>query len=341
MAQQLNWGILTAGWVARKFANDLRQSQTGRLVAVGARRLADAQKFAADFGGVHAHGSYAALLADPAVHAVYIGTLHPWHAEWALQAAAAGKHILCEKPLTLRRADTKRVIAAAKKHRVLLMEAFMYRLHPQTRKLIELVRSGAIGELRLIRASFNVICKFDPAHRMFKKELGGGAILDLGGYPVSFARHLAGAVHGRAFAEPEEFHPAGHRHPQTGTDDFATAVARFPGAILAELSCGSTVVNDNGASLHGTKGWIDIPNPFTPGLEGRSEQIIVHRQGVGTPQVITIHSPGVGLYAYEADAVAAALARGACEVPEAPWADSLGIAGMLDQWLKSAGVSYD
>jgi predicted dehydrogenase len=341
MAKKLNWGILTTGWIARKFAADLRQSQTGRLVAVGARQPADAEKFAEDFGGVRAHGSYEALLADPAVEAVYIGTPHPWHAEWAIQAAQAGKHILCEKPLTLRGADTARVIAAAKQHDVLLMEAFMYRLHPQTRRLVELVRGGAIGELRLIRASFNVLCPFNPEHRMFKKSLGGGAILDLGCYPVSFARHLAGAAAGRAFADAVEFHGTGRLHPEAGTDDFATAVAKFPGDILAELSCGSTYVNDNAASLHGTTGWIDVPNPFTPGLGGNTDRILLHRRGVDAPEVIEFPSPGVGLYAYEADAVAAALASGAREVPEMPWADSLGIATMLDAWLAGVGLRYD
>jgi predicted dehydrogenase len=341
MAKKLNWGIVTTGWIARKFATDLRQSQTGRLVAVGARQLVDAEKFAADFGGARAHGSYEALLADPEVEAVYIGTPHPWHAEWAIKAAAAGKHILCEKPLTLRRVDTERVIAAARKHNVLLMEAFMYRLHPQTKKLVELVRSGAIGELRLIRASFNVLMAFNPEHRMFKKALGGGAILDLGCYPVSFSRHIAGAPTGQAFAEPVEFHGTGRLHPQAGTDDFATAVAKYPGDILAELSCGSTFVNDNAASIHGTTGWIDVPNPFTPGLEGKAERIILHRRGTDAPETIEFKSPGVGLYAYEADAVAEALARGAHEVPEAPWADSVGIAGMLDTWLAGVGLRYD
>jgi predicted dehydrogenase len=340
MTAKLNWGIMTTGWIARKFATDLAQSRTGRLVAVGARKLADAEKFAADFGGARAHGSYEALLADPEVTAVYIGTPHPWHAEWAIRAAEAGKHILCEKPLTLRRTDTERVIAAAKKHNVLLMEAFMYRLHPQTRKLVELVRSGAIGELRLIRASFSVVCIFDPEHRMFKKALGGGAILDLGCYPVSFSRHIAGAAQGRVFAEPVEFKATGRVHPQCGTDEFAAAVAKYPGNIVAELSCGSTFLNDHSAQIYGTKGWIDVPNPFTPGLLGQVEKIIVHRNGGAAPETVDIASPGVGLYAFEADAVAEALARGACEVPEAPWADSIGTAGMLDQWLAAAGVDY-
>ncbi len=341
MTANLNWGILTTGWIARKFATDLAQSRTGRLVAVGARQLVDAEKFARDFGGARAHGSYEALLADPEVQAVYIGTPHPWHAAWAIRAAEAGKHVLCEKPLTLRRADTARVIAAAGRHGVLLMEAFMYRLHPQTRKLVELVRAGAIGEVRLIRASFNVLMAFDPAHRMFKRELGGGAILDLGCYPVSFSRHIAGAALGRAFAEPVGFQATGRLHPSAGTDEFATALAVYPGGILAELSCGSTVLNDNSAQIHGSLGWIDVPNPFTPGLLGQAETITVHRRDGTKPAVVEIPSPGVGLYAYEADAVAAALARGDREVPEAPWADSLGIAGMLDEWVAAAGGNYD
>jgi len=340
MAKQLNWGIITTGWIARKFTADLRQSRTGRLAAVGARSLADAQKFAADFGGARAHGSYEALLADPEVDVVYIGTPHPWHAEWAIKAAAAGKHILCEKPLTLSLADTERVIAAAGKHHVLLMEAYMYRFHPQTRKVAELVQSGAIGEVRLIRASFNVMTKFDPAHRMFNKALGGGAILDLGCYPVTYARHIAGAVQGREFAEPEEFHGTGRLHPEAGTDDFATAVAKFPGGLLAELSCGSTVLDDNSVHIHGTTGWIEVPNPYVPGLLGQAEKIFVHRRDAASEEIV-IPGSGTGLYAYEADAVAGALAHGACEVPLATWADTLGSARMLDTWLAGVGLRYD
>ena len=340
MSKQLGWGIITTGWIARKFATDLAQSRTGRLVAVGARQLADAQKFAADFGGATAHGSYEALLADPAVEAVYLGTPHPWHAEWAIRSAAAGKHVLCEKPLTMRLAETERVIAAAKQHSVLLMEAFMYRFHPQTKKVAMLVRDGAIGELRLIRASFNVLCPFNPEHRMFKKSLGGGAILDLGCYPLSYARHLAGAVHGRDFADPVKFHGSGRIHPQAGTDDFATAIAEFPGGIIGELSCGSTMLHDNAVQLHGTAGWIDVPNPFTPGLLGQPEKIILHRR-TGAAEEITITSPGVGLYAYEADAVAETLARGGREVPLASWADTLGNARLVDAWLAGVGLRYD
>jgi len=340
MATSLNWGILTTGWIARKFATDLQQSRTGRLVAVGAREKADAEKFAADFGGAKAYAGYEGVLADPAVQAVYIGTPHPGHLEWVLKAAAAGKHILCEKPLTLRVADTERAIAAARQHNVLLMEAFMYRFHPQTRKIVELIRDGAIGQVRLIRASFNVLCPFNPEHRMFKKSLGGGAILDLGCYPVSYSRHIAGAVHGKDFVEPERFYGTGRIRPEVGTDDYATALAEYPGGILAELSCGSTVLSDNSVQIHGTSGWLDVPQPFVPGLLGQEEKIGLHRRD-GSGEEIVISSPGVGLYAYEADAVGEALARGAREVPLATWADTLGTAKVLDTWLAAVGVRYD
>ncbi len=341
MPAKLNWGIVTTGGIARKFVADLKQSRTGRFVAVGARKFVDAEKFAADFGGARAYGSYDELLADVEVQAVYIGTPHPGHKEWAIKAVAAGKHVLCEKPLTLTLKDTLEVIAAAKKHGVLLMEAYMYRFHPQTRKVVELVRSGVIGELNLIRASFNVVCTFDPEHRMFKKSLGGGSILDLGCYPISYSRHIAGAAADTAFAEPLEFHGTGRLHPMVGTDDFATAVAKFPNGLLAELSCGSTVKNDNAVEIHGTKGWLEVPNPFTPGLGGRTEGIFLHRAGAAAPEQISIPSPGVGLYAYEADAVADALERGEREVALASWADTIGTATLLDAWLTSVGLNYD
>lgn len=341
MAAKLNWGIITTGVIARKFVTDLQQSRTGQFAAVAARKLADAEKFAADFGGARAYGSYDELLADPGVQAVYIGTPHPGHKEWAIKAAAAGKHVLCEKPLTLTLNDTLEVIAAAKKHGVLLMEAYMYRFHPQTLKVVELVRSGAIGELTLIRASFNVVCNFDPEHRMFKKSLGGGSILDLGCYPISYSRHIAGAVEGKAFAEPLEFHGTGRLRPAVGTDDFATAIAKFSNGLLAELSCGSTVKNDTAVQIHGTKGWIDVPNPFTPGLGGKTEEIFLHRAGNAAPERISIPSPGVGLYAYEADAVAEGIARGEREVALASWADTIGSAKLIDAWLASVGLSYD
>jgi predicted dehydrogenase len=202
------------------------------------------------------------------------------------------------------------------------------------------VRNGAIGELRLIKAAFSVVTNFDPEHRMFKRELGGGAILDLGCYPVSFSRLIAGAAAGRPLAEPLEFRAAGRLHPQTQTDEYATAVARFPGDVVAELSCGSTVVHDISARIHGTKGWIDVPVPFFPGLNGRDDRIFIHRTGASSPEEIVFPGRGVALYAHEADAVGDALARGERESPAMSHADTLGNMTVLDEWRKQVGVTY-
>jgi predicted dehydrogenase len=288
---------------------------------------------------VRAHGSYEDLLADPEVTAVYIAPPHPWHLEWALKAAAAGKHILCEKPLAMRASDTRQIVEAARRHRVFLMEAFMYRCHPQTAALAELVRKGAIGELRLIRSAFSVVCPFDPENRMFKRELGGGGILDLGCYPVTFSRLIAGAAAGRPFAEPVSFRATGRRHATAGTDEYAAAVVEYPGGIVAELSCGSTVLTDISARLVGTTGWIEVPVPFFPGLLGRDEKIIIHRPD-GRREEITLSSHGVPLYGWEADAVGDAVASGALEAAAMPHADSLGTAAMLDAWVEAVGVDY-
>jgi predicted dehydrogenase len=233
------------------------------------------------------------------------------------------------------------MIAAAREHAVLLMEAFMYRLHPQTRKLVDLVRAGCVGELRLIRASFNFAIDFDPAHRLFDKALGGGAILDVGCYPMSFARLVAGQGKARGFANPISVLGAGRIHPTAQTDEFATAVATFPDGVLAELSCGTTVLDDQSAQIHGTLGWIDVPNPFLPGQGGRDEVIWLHRRGSATPEKIAITGLPHGLYTYEADAVAEAVARGATEVPAMTWADTLGNIAALDAWRRAVGTRYE
>lgn len=339
MSCKLRWGILTTGMIARKFAADLRGSRLGVLTAVGARRLADAEHFAREFGATRAYGSYQSVLADPEIDAVYVATPHPMHEEWVVRAAHAGKHILCEKPLALDHAGASRMVEAARQAGVLLMEAFMYRCHPQTALLARLVRTGAIGKVRLIRATFNIQREFDPEHRIFKRELGGGAILDLGCYPVSWSRLIAGAALGLPVAEPLEFHGCGHLHPVAQTDDYATAVAKFPGGIVAELACGTTVTHEIHAQIHGSNGWIEVPMPFFPGPDGQAAQFLLHRAGSSGPEVHEIPAQG-GLYAFEADAVAEALARGEREVAAMTPADTLANMRLLDSWRASVGVHY-
>src|ERR1700761_375516 len=235
---QLSWGIIGAGGIAGTFAQGLAKSRTGKLVAVGSRSQEGADAFAKKFGPLRAHSSYEALLADPEVQAVYISTPHPMHAEWCIKAARAKKHILCEKPLTLNHAEAMVVAEAARENGVLLMEAFMYRCHPQMAKLVELIRSGAIGQVGVIQASFSFHAGFNPEGRLFKNELGGGGILDVGCYVTSISRLIAGAAQGKPFAEPLRLAGFANLHPDAKTDLYAVASAEFPGGILAQLATG-------------------------------------------------------------------------------------------------------
>jgi predicted dehydrogenase len=339
MSDRLKWGILSTGRIAHWFATALAASRTGRLVAVGSRTREAAGKFAAEFNGIRAHDSYDALLADPAVQAVYIGTPHDSHAELCIRAARAGKHILCEKPLALNRADAARAVAAAREHRVFLMEAFMYRCHPQTARLAELVRGGAIGELRLVSAVFCFNRPVNPALRLYNRALGGGAILDIGCYPVSISRLVAGAALGQPFAEPVEFHGTGRVHPVAQVDEQAAATLKFPDGALAQLACGTTTAKEIAVRIYGTDGIIQLPVPFHPGFPAEGPgRIIIHRPGAAAEEIPV--EPVADLYANEADTVGDAIARGETESAVMSHADSLGNMAVLDAWRAAVGVRY-
>jgi predicted dehydrogenase len=331
----LSWGILSTGRIAGIFAKNLSQSKTGKLAAVGSRTQTSADRFGAEFGVPRCHGSYEALLADPTVQAVYIATPHPMHAEWCIKAAQAGKHILCEKPLTLNHAEALTVIDAAHRHNVFLLEAFMYRCHPQTLKLIELLREKAIGEIRIIQASFGFHREFDPHQRLFSNELGGGGILDVGCYPVSMSRLIAGLAVGQSFAEPTEVNGCGHL-ATTGVDLWAVASMKFPGGILAALATSTQVQQDNAVRIFGSEGSIIVPNPWGPGREGGLSTILLERKRT-SPQEIVIDS-SEPIYAIEADHVAAHIEKR--QSPAMNWEDSLGNMQALDRWRAAIGVVY-
>jgi predicted dehydrogenase len=173
MTTRLGWGILATGRIAGIFAQGVARSQHSRLVAVGSRTAPNAARFAKEFGVPRAHGSYEALLADPEVQAVYIAVPHPQHVEWAVRAAEAGKHILCEKPIGLNHAELMVMAEAARANNVLLMEAFMYRCHPQTAKIVEIVRSGVLGEIRLVQAAFGFNAGFNATSRLWSNAAAG------------------------------------------------------------------------------------------------------------------------------------------------------------------------
>ena len=341
MTNPLRWGILATGHIAGAFAQGLQHSATGKLVAVGSRSREAAERFGAEFGlpATACHATYEELLADPQVQAIYISNPHPGHAEWSIKCAEAGKHILCEKPLAMNAAEAEAVVAAAREHGVFLMEAFMYRCHPQTVGLTRLVREHAIGPVRMIQATFSFRAPMNPRGRLFDPALGGGGILDVGCYPVSVSRLIAGAATRKAFAEPLEFNAVG-QIGETGVDIYTSAVARFPGEILAQLSCGLQVTQDNSLRIYGEEGWIHVPVPFAPSRDGGNSRLFLHRPKQSAPEEIVFSLPEnqtAYLYTLEADHVAEHLEQGAG--PAMGWDDSLGNMRTLDRWRAAVGTA--
>jgi predicted dehydrogenase/diketogulonate reductase-like aldo/keto reductase len=338
MTNKLGWGILSTGRIAGVFARGVAQSRHGRLAAVGSRTPAAAEKFATEFGVPHAHGSYGALLADPEVQAVYIATPHPQHLEWIIRAAEAGKHVLCEKPLGLNHAEAMVAAEACRANGVLLMEAFMYRCHPQTAKILEIVRSGALGEVKLVQATFGFNAGFNATSRLWANAAGGGGILDVGCYAVSFARLIAGAAAGTPFLDPVAVSGAGQLHPETGVDVCAAATLKFASGLVAQVAASVGLSQDNSARIYGTAGMLHVPSPWIPPNEGAVAKMHLHANG--KVEDIEIRTPA-HLYGLEADVVAEALARGERETSAMPVADTLGNLAVLDAWRAAIGLVYE
>ena len=219
----IRWGIIGAGGIAKAFLLGLNGTDSGKLVAIGSRNPTKAS-LKTDFPGARIHDGYEALLADPEVDAVYIATPHPGHAEWAIKAAEAGKHALIEKPMGLTVFQAEAMFDAARRNKTFMGEAFMYRLHPHTQLLVDLIKAGEIGEVRLIKTSFGfAMPKFMPEHRLYANDLAGGGILDVGCYVASISRLVAGAAAGKPFLDPVKTLGVAHLGLE-GTDEWASAV---------------------------------------------------------------------------------------------------------------------
>jgi len=233
----------------------IQRSNNGELLAVASRDADKARAFASELGIPRAYASYEQLLADPEIEAVYIPLPNNMHREWAIKAAEAGKHILCEKPLALNAAECAEMDAAARANGVLLLEAFMYRFHPQTDRVIELIRQGAIGELRLIHAAFTFRLT-NPANIRLQADLGGGSLMDVGCYCVNVSRTLFGAepIEAQAFAS----------WSASGVDEQMTGSLRFEGGY-AQFDSALTLARRESYQLVGQDGVIEVPVAFLPG----------------------------------------------------------------------------
>lgn len=343
----LKWGIVGAGSIARVFVNGLRFSKTGRVEAVASQTPERLHSLADDFSIPKRYDTYEAMFDDPEVDAVYISTIHPMHIESAIKAAEAGKHLLIEKPIGMNLAEAEAMIEAAAKHDVFLMEAFMYRCHPQMQKLRELITSGAIGQVRIIRSVFSYHAAPSPTSRAYNKALGGGGILDIGCYPASMSRFVAGAATGKPFLDPIAVKAAG-KVTDDGVDLYTAATLQFENDIIAEIIGGVACFVPAETNIYGDEGMISVQNPWLPSSPVRSVKlplpldtpipstvIEVKRRGAQTAEQIVVEADR-DLYAYEADMVAAHIADR--QAPAMSWDDTLGNMRVLDQWRLDLGI---
>ncbi len=249
----VRWGLLSTANIGRAIVGGAADSPIADVVAVGSRDKAKATEFAREHGIERAHGSYEELLADPELDVVYVALPNTFHVEWSIRALEAGKHVLCEKPLSRDPAEVERAFDAAERSGRLLMEGFMYRHHPRTLKFEELVRGGAIGELRLVRSQFGFLLE-EPTNVRLNPEIGGGGLLDVGCYCVSSSRLLAG--------EPEVVYAQQTLGP-TGVDVRFVATMRFAGGVLGHFDCGLDVPDRQELEAVGSEGSLITRGPFT------------------------------------------------------------------------------
>ncbi|MEO3973143.1 Gfo/Idh/MocA family oxidoreductase [Streptomyces sp. CAU 1734] len=324
MGETTRWGVLATGGIAAAVTAELQSMENAQVVAVASRTEASAKAFAERFGIPRAHGDWAALAADPEVDVVYIASPHSAHRAAAGLCLEAGKAVLCEKAFTLNSAEAEELVALARERRVFLMEAMWTYCHPLIRKLTELVGDGAVGEIRTVQADFGLQGPFDPGHRLRDPALGGGALLDLGVYPVSFAQLLLGEpglVQAHARLSPE------------GVDLHTGILLGWESGASALLACSIEADTPQTAAVTGTAGRIEFDRGFF-----HPERFVLHRAGREPEEFRT--GGERASYRHEAEEVMRCLRAGETESPLVPLDGSLAVMRTLDAVRERIGVRY-
>lgn len=323
----IRWGFLGAGGIAGKVARDLAATPGNVLAAVAARDLTRAEDFAARFGpgGTRAYGDYRALVEDRGVDVVYIATTHPMHREQALLAVDAGKPVLIEKPVCLNAPDTAKVFQAAEAAGVFAMEAMWMRTNPLIRQAQRLIADGAIGEVRSVRAEMALGLPFDPGHRLYDLANGGGALLDLGVYPVTFAWLFLG--------KPDSVAMAGSLAP-TGADATVAMQWSYQDGRDAQLWCSAPVGGPYRGLILGSEGWLQ-----TEGRFHRPAGLVLHN-AEGERRFADPLDPSLPGYRPEIEEVERCLRAGLLTSELVPPADTIAIMRLLDAARTELGVRY-
>lgn len=314
----LNWGLLSTARINRALIPPLRASKRNRLSAVASRTKDAADAYAREWKIPQAYGSYESLLADPEIDVIYNPLPNHLHAEWTIRAMQAGKHVLCEKPLALNVDEVDAIQEAARKHGRVVAEAFMYRHHPQTLKVQELVKSGSLGSLKLVRGSFSFLLS-DEGNIRLAPGKGGGSIWDVGCYPISYARTVVGG-------EPLEVF-GWQVTGSTGIDETFVGQMRFAGDILMQFDSSFAIPAHSFMEIIGSEGALNIPRPYKPETD---EKIYLTRDD----KTETLKIKGQELYIGEVEDMADAILLG--KEPRISLDDSRGNVATITALLESA-----
>lgn len=320
----IKWGIMGPGGISRKFASDLKVVEGAELVAVGSRSKDRAEAFAKEFGAQRAYGSCKELAADPEVDIVYVGTVHPAHKDNMLTLIRGGKAVLCEKPFTVNAKEAEEVIREARERGVFLMEAMWTRYLPPIVKVREWLRDGRIGEVLMMTADFGFDAGWNPEGRLLNKALGGGALLDAGIYPVSFASMVFGS-------QPQRISSTA-KIGETGVDEHFAALFEYEGGRSAQVAAAVRLKTSNEAILYGTRGQIRIPN-F---LFGKSATLLVHDE---EPVTYADNRETLG-YCFEAEEAMRCLRAGKLESSVMPLDETLAIMKTMDALRAQWNLTY-
>ncbi|WP_210586842.1 Gfo/Idh/MocA family protein [Streptomyces sp. GESEQ-35] len=326
-AENVRWGILATGGIAAAFTADLVDLPDADVVAVASRTSDSAKAFAERFGIPRAYGDWGSLAADEDIDVVYVATPHSAHRAAAGLCLEAGRNVLCEKAFTLNAVEAEELVALAKERGSFLMEAMWMYCNPVIRRLKALVDDGGIGEVRTVQADFGLAGPFPPSHRLRDPAQGGGALLDLGVYPVSFTHLLLG--------EPSDI-AARAVLSEEGVDLQTGALLSWESGALASVHCSIVGGTSVSASVTGSQGRIDIPAGFF-----HADRFVLHRDG-REPEVFA-HDPSTGphnSFKYEAREVMRALRAGETESPVIPLEGTLAVMRTLDAIRNRIGVRY-
>ncbi|MEP7020848.1 MAG: Gfo/Idh/MocA family oxidoreductase [Pseudonocardiales bacterium] len=323
MPQPIRWGILGAGWIAGYVAPDIAACADSVLAAVAARDGERAAAFAAKHGVNRSYGSYRELVEDPDLDVIYVATTHAQHHEHALLALQAGKPVLVEKAFTLNARQARDVVAVARERHLFCMEAMWMRFNPLVVQAHRLVREGRIGELVNVRADYSKRFDFDAGHRLFDLTVGGGALLDLGVYPLTFAWLFLG--------QPDAVQAYGVLSP-TGSDATASLQCSYASGRVAQIHTSAVRESPLGALVVGTAGWIQVQSP----LHLPASMTIHTAEG---DEVVTGQMPGNG-YRLEVAEVERCLRAGELESPIVPLDETVAILETIDEARRQIGVDY-